>query len=149
MLFDITSQAMFVSSMQWSLKFGQDVDYWVWSTFWSRILVNLCYDLKAVSLVKPLNSWVPCAFGNVFNSTFSWLCWTESICNSAYSENLLQKRENECQNQILEEQFDLQSFHLNTEVSCSISCHPSILSSGSSYWTSSVTSSLASALFEH
>ena len=55
------------------LRIGQEFLAEVWSIFWSSILIiigvlNLCYDLKAISWVKALNAWVHFAFSNVSGS---------------------------------------------------------------------------------
>ena len=47
------------------LNFAQDYEANVLSMFWSWVLMNLCYDLWVVYLVKTLNPLVRCAFGNV------------------------------------------------------------------------------------
>ena len=76
------------------LKFGQDLvaDIWLsfwakaWSRLWSWILINLRYDWKAITLVRALNPWVGCAFGDVYllsslkENTDNWpivgkYCW--------------------------------------------------------------------------
>ena len=47
------------------------VEAWYWR--WLLILINLWYDLKAVTLVKALNPFVRCAFGNVWScASFLW-----------------------------------------------------------------------------
>ena len=60
--------------------FGWDFDAQVGLRFWSWILINLWYDED--TLMRELNPWVRCAFGNVyplgpkstrFAATFQWL----------------------------------------------------------------------------
>ena len=47
------------------LNFGQDFECKGWSKFWSWILINLLYDLKAINLVRTLNPCGRCSFCNV------------------------------------------------------------------------------------
>ena len=47
------------------LNFGQNFECKGWSKFWSWILINLLYDLKAVNLVRTLSPCDRCSFCNV------------------------------------------------------------------------------------
>ena len=62
-LVDVLIWAMLLKAQK--LNFGQDFECKGWSKFWSWILINLWYDIKAVNLVRTQNPCDRCAFCNV------------------------------------------------------------------------------------
>ena len=64
------------------------------SRFWSWILINLWYDLKASTLVRAPNPWARCVVGlffGIFRHTWNWHCpldcWKPLFINELYFQS--------------------------------------------------------------